>query len=135
DVRRRGTVVVAGRTGVAPAARHAHEGVMRMDREWRVEADDEWLATHRSDVLGRLRRRFRALSGLAGAVSEAEMGPYGGAPRRPRLRIGGRAYAYVRYTTQHIAYTSIRVDPDRCRRCGQELVEAYRIGYAQGDSV
>jgi hypothetical protein len=106
-----------------------------MAREWRVEADDEWLATHRSDTLGRLRRRFAFLGGLAGAVSEAEMGPYGGAPRRPRLRIGGRTYAYVRYTTQHIAYTSIRVDPDRCRRCGQELVEAHRIGYAQGDTV
>ena len=106
-----------------------------MDREWRIEADDEWLATHRSDTLGRLRRRFAFLGGIGGAVSEAELGPFAGAPRRPRLRIGGKTYAYVRYTTQHIAYTSIRVDPDRCRRCGQEMVEAHRIGYREGENL
>ena len=104
-----------------------------MAREWRVEADDEWLAEHRSNAMRRFRRRFAALGGVGGAVSEAETGPFAGAPRRPRLRTGGKTYAYVRYTTEWIAYTSIRVDPDRCRWCGRRMAEAYRIGNTVGD--
>jgi hypothetical protein len=103
--------------------------------EWRVEADDEWLAEHRSDTFARLRRRFGRLGRFSDAVSSAELGPYGGAPRNPRLRIGGKKYAYVRYAKERIAYTSVRVDPDQCQRCGQELVDAYQLGYAQGDEV
>ena len=56
-----------------------------MATKWRVEADDEWLATHSSDSFQRLRRRSRLLRGLAEAMSNAELGPLGGAPRRPQL--------------------------------------------------
>jgi hypothetical protein len=106
-----------------------------MGAEWRVEADDDWLAEHRTDTFERLRRRFRLMGMVAGAVSHAETGPFGGAPRKPALKIGGRTYAVVRYTRHHIAYTAIRVDPDHCRRCGQPLVEVHRIVYARGDDA
>ena len=103
-----------------------------MTGEWRVEADDEWLAAHRSANFERLRRRARLLGSLGGAMSEAELGPFGGAPRRPKLSIGGKAYAVVRYATQHMAYTVIEVDPARCRRCGRELAEVHRLVYVRG---
>ncbi|OLB64809.1 MAG: hypothetical protein AUI10_09505 [Actinobacteria bacterium 13_2_20CM_2_72_6] len=103
-----------------------------MTGDWRREADDEWLDAHRSANFERLRRRLRLLGGMAEAMSNAELGPLGGAPRRPRLKIGGRTYAVVRYTTHHIAYTTIQVDPGLCRRCGQQLVEVHRIVYARG---
>ncbi len=101
---------------------------------WRVEADDEWLAGHRSDTFARMRRRLRRLGALSDAVSQAEMGPYGGAPRNPRLKVGGRAYAVIRYTTHHIVYTTIEIDPGRCRRCGRRMVEVHRIVCARGDA-
>ena len=103
-----------------------------MTGDWRREADDEWLDAHRSANFERLRRRLRLLGGMAEAMSNAELGPLGGAPRRPRLKIGGRTYAVVRYTTHHIAYTTIQVDPGLCRHCGQQLVEVHRIVYARG---
>jgi hypothetical protein len=95
--------------------------------DWRVEADDEWLARHRSDTFGRLKRRFSRFGLVADAVSNAELGPFGGAPRKPQLKIGGKAYAVVRYTQHRIAYTVIQVDPDECRRCGAQLQEVHRI--------
>ena len=103
-----------------------------MTGDWRREADDEWLDAHRSANFERPRRRLRLLGGMAEAMSNAELGPLGGTPRRPRLKIGGRTYAVVRYTTHHIAYTTIQVDPGLCRRCGQQLVEVHRIVYARG---
>ena len=106
-----------------------------MAEEWRREADDEWLAAHRSANFDRLRRRVRMLGGLAEGVSNAELSPFGGAPRRPRLTIGGKAYAVVRYTTHHIAYTTVQVDLGVCRRCGQRLVEVHRIVYARGSDT
>jgi hypothetical protein len=106
-----------------------------MADDWRREADDDWLAAHRSTNFERLRRRVRMLGGLAEAMSNAELGPLAGAPRRPRLKIGGKTYAMVRYTTHHIAYTTIHVDPGLCRRCGQQLVEVHRIVYARGEDA
>jgi hypothetical protein len=70
---------------------------------------------------------------LGDAVSQAEMGPYAGTPRNPQLKIGSRAYAVVRYARHYIAYTTIHVDPGRCRRCGQGLVEVHRIGFIRGE--
>src|SRR2546430_17105501 len=64
-----------------------------MTGDWRREADDEWLDAHRSANFERLRRRLRLLGGMAEAMSNAGLGPPGGAPRRPRLMIGGRTYA------------------------------------------
>jgi hypothetical protein len=95
--------------------------------DWRTEADDAWLVSHRSTILAQFRRRFRGLSGLAGSVSQAELGPFGGAPRNPRLRIGGKAYAVVRYAHHRIAYTAVLVDLHRCRFCGHRFAETHRI--------
>jgi hypothetical protein len=95
--------------------------------QWRTEADDEWLASHRSTILTQFRRRFRRLSGFAGAVSQAELGPYGGAPRNPKLKIGGKAYAVVRYAHHRIAYTAVHVDLHRCRSCGRRFSEVHRV--------
>ena len=106
-----------------------------MAEEWRREADDDWLAARRSANFERLRRRVRLLGGLAEGMSNAELGPFGGAPRRPQLRIGGKTYAVVRYATHHIAYTTIQVDPGVCRRCGQRLVEVHRIVYVRGSDT
>jgi hypothetical protein len=98
-----------------------------VDAEWRTEGDDEWLAAHRSDTFARMRRRFGQVGLLGDAVSNAELGPFGGAPRKPQLRLGGRAYAVVRYAHHRISYTVIQVEPVRCRRCGGELAELHRI--------
>jgi hypothetical protein len=95
--------------------------------QWRVEADDEWLAAHRSTVMAQFRRRFRRMSGLAGAVSNAEMGPYGGAPRNPTLKLGGKTYAVVRYVHHRIAYTAINVELHPCESCGREIAELDRV--------
>src|SRR5690242_7640662 len=101
--------------------------------EWRVEADEAWLAAHRSDNFERMRRRLKRWGMLADAVSQAELGPYGGAPRKPDLKLGGRSYAVVRYVTQRIAYTAIQVDLHQCRRCGRRLVEVHHIRQIRED--
>lgn len=108
-----------------------------MAEEWRTEADDEWLAGRRSGLMRRLRRRFGALGGIGAAVSNAETGPFAGAPRNPRLKVddGNKAYGVVRYTTQHIAYTATSVNPDECRRCGSPLVERHEIECVRGEEV
>jgi hypothetical protein len=102
-----------------------------MANKWRVEADDEWLAAHSSDTFQRLRRRARLLGGLAEAMSNADLGPFGGAPRRPQLKVGGRTYSVVRYVQHHYAYTVIQVDLVRCDRCGRELAERHDIRYVR----
>jgi hypothetical protein len=81
-----------------------------MAEQWRTEADDEWLATHSSDSFARLRRRIRRFGVLGDSISHAELGPFGGAPRRPRLKVGGRTYSFVRYVESHVAYTTVHVD-------------------------
>jgi len=98
-----------------------------MANEWRVEADDEWLATHSSDTFQRLRRRTRLLGGLGDAMSNAELGPFGGAPRKPQLKIGSKEYSVVRYADHHLSYTVIQVDPVVCRRCGASMAERHLI--------
>src|SRR6266508_3810751 len=106
-----------------------------MADDWRVEADDDWLAAHSSDQLARLRRRLSAFGRFAGAVSQAELGPYGGAPRNPRLTIGRKAYSVVRHVEHHISYTAITVDLERCRRCGQVLAERHRLTRVDHEGV
>ncbi|MET7421557.1 hypothetical protein [Dactylosporangium sp. NPDC005555] len=89
----------------------------------------------RSDLMAWLRRRFRIFGGVAGAVSHADTGPYAGAPRNPTLRVGDeKAYSTVRYTTQHIAYTTVGTDEGDCRRCGQPLADLHRLEYVRGDT-
>jgi hypothetical protein len=105
------------------------------ERDWRVEADAEWLAAHSSDTFARLRRRMRRFGLVANAMSQAELGPFGGAPRKPQLKIGGKAYAVVRYAEHHIAYTAIAVDLERCPRCGAKLREVHRVLFVRRDGV
>jgi hypothetical protein len=117
---------------------HAIHWAMESERDrWRIEADDEWLATHRSDSFARLRRRMQRLGLVGDAVSQAELGPFGGAPRNPRLKPGTKAYAYVRHATHRIAYTTIYVELHRCRYCGRRIAEVHRIVYVRrtGDQV
>jgi hypothetical protein len=97
-----------------------------MAEEWRVEADDEWLAGHTGQSLARLRRRLSAFGRVGDAISQAEVGPFAGAPRNPRLKIGGRAYSVVRYAEHRISHTVIAVELERCRRCDGVLVETHR---------
>ena len=106
-----------------------------MADDWRTEADDEWLSGHRSRVYSRLLRRLRLLSRFGAALADAETGPFSGPRRNPRWRMEGPKYSTVRYTQQHIAYTAVRVEPDRCRFCGQELVAVHHVGHATGDAT
>jgi len=94
---------------------------------WRVEADDEWHAQHSSDSFARLRRRMRGFGRFGEAISHADLGPFGGAPRNPRLKLGGREYSYVRYVQHQIAYTVIVIDLERCRVCDRTMVEVHRL--------
>jgi RNase P subunit RPR2 len=103
------------------------------DGRWRVEADAEWLAKHSSTNFARLRMRVGKLSGLASAMSNAEMGPYGGAPRKPQLKLGGRAYAVIRYAHHRLSYTTVRVELERCPRCGRPMVEAHNAARVRAD--
>src|SRR6266511_1901881 len=71
-----------------------------MADDWRVEADDGWLAAHSSNSFARIRRRLSSFGRLADAVSHAEHG---------------------------ISHTAVSVDLERCRRCGALLVETHRL--------
>jgi hypothetical protein len=100
------------------------------DDGWRTEADEEWLRRHRSDSFARMRKRLRALGGFSDAVSHAELGPFGGAPRRPQLKIEGAKYSTVRYAAHWLAYTTIHIYLQGCRRCGAQ-VESHRITFVR----
>ncbi|MEN3307590.1 MAG: hypothetical protein V7603_3792 [Micromonosporaceae bacterium] len=106
-----------------------------MPDQWRVEADDEWLSAHSSANFDRLRRRFQRFGRLADAVSHAELGPFAGAPRNPKLKVGGKAYAVVRYAEHRISHTTVTVDLDRCRRCGHRLAERHTMTSIREDGV
>jgi hypothetical protein len=101
--------------------------------EWRVEADDEWVAAHSSANFAKLRMRLKRFGLLANAMSNAELGPFGGAPRNPRLKVGGRTYAVVRYAQHRLSYTTVSVELERCPRCGRRLVEAHRAARVRAD--
>ncbi len=89
--------------------------------------------TNGTGFMGWLRRRFRVLGGVAGAVSHADTGPFAGAPRNPRLRVDDRkAYSTVNYTTNQVAYTTTSTNPDECARCGRPVVEQQRFPATAG---
>lgn len=93
-----------------------------MAEQWRTEADDEWLSTRRSNALDRLRHLIPGLGGLADAVSNAELGPLAGAPRKPKLKNEDKDYSVVRPVEQLVSYTTVHVvDPQVCRRCGRPV--------------
>jgi hypothetical protein len=94
---------------------------------WRYEADDEWLAVRRSTFFKRRRSRL----GLA--FADAELGPFGGAPRRPRLKLDSRGYSHVRYALREYHYATIQVELLVCRACGNRLLEEHRLLLRRAD--
>jgi hypothetical protein len=104
------------------------------DDDWRTEADEEWLRRHQSETFARMRRRLRRFGVFADAMSHAELGPFGGAPRKPQLKIDNRGYSTVRYATHRITYTTIHVYLQRCRWCGA-IVESHRVIYVREDGA
>ncbi len=104
-----------------------------MTEEWRTEADDAWLATHRSNRMARLPNVFGGWSKLADAISHAELGPFGGAPRKPKLKNENKDYSVVRPAERLYSHTTVAtVDPQRCRRCG-EPAETYGVTRVDAD--
>lgn len=88
---------------------------------WRVEADADWLAAHRS---ARLRRRR---GGLAQAIAGADLGFLGAPAVNPPLKIGATAYSYMRHVESGYAYTQIAVQHSYCRRCGNWTLETHQL--------
>lgn len=90
--------------------------------QWRTEADDEWLSTRRSDTMARVRRMVPGFGWMADAVSQAELGPLGGAPRKPKLKNEDKEYSVVKPVEQLVSYTTVHlVDPQMCHRCGRPV--------------
>lgn len=88
---------------------------------WRYEADDEWLEPRRSAFFRRRRSRFFQ------ALSDAELGPFGGARRNPKLKLEDKGYSIVRYAVRHYQFTIIQVDLLVCPRCGSRMLEEHRL--------
>jgi hypothetical protein len=95
------------------------------DESWRTEADDEWLASHRSQAMAGVRRRFSRVRVAGDIFSRAELGPFGGAPRNPSLRVAAARYSVIRYVVAVYAYTAISVVLETCRECGRPMQEAH----------
>jgi len=100
---------------------------------WRVEADDEWLAGHRSQAMTRFRRRFSRVLTVGDAVSNAELGPFAGAPRNPPLRVATSRYSVIRHVVAVYAYTSIKVMLEYCSGCGRPVQEAHHAMTVRSD--
>ncbi|MEV0272381.1 hypothetical protein AB0H43_26695 [Hamadaea sp. NPDC050747] len=105
------------------------------DESWRVEADGEWLARHQSRTMANVRRRFSRILIAGNAVSNAELGPFGGAPRNPSLRPAPSRYAVIRHVVAVYAYTSIRLMLEYCQRCGRPMQEAHHVATVRADGV
>ena len=82
----------------------------------------------------RFRRRFSRIR-IADAVSHAELGPFGGAPRNPQLRVATSRYSVVRHVVAVYAYTQIRVMLEYCRDCGRPMQEAHHAVTVRSDGV
>lgn len=102
---------------------------------WRTEADDEWLARHQSQAMRRMRRRFSRIMVAGDAVSNAELGPFTGAPRNPDLRVAPARYSVVRHVVAVYAYTSIKVFLEYCAACGRPMQEAHHAMNVHSDGV
>jgi hypothetical protein len=104
---------------LALASATTHDQVVT--REWRTEADDAWHAAHRGAFFKRRRSRYFA------AIADAELGPFRGAPRNPRLKLPDQGYSHLRYAQRTYAYTTVTVELERCRICGHHLLERHRL--------
>lgn len=96
--------------------------------EWKREANEQWLAEHRSRTFKHRR------SALGQAISQAEIGPFGGAPRNPDLTKGFKAYSIIRNAYRQVSYTEIRVTTSYCRICGTRSLELHRLFAYSGES-
>lgn len=106
------------------------------NRSARGVPDDGGDAERRSPFMSRLRRRFRILGGIAGAMSYADTGPYAGAPRDPNLRVGDEQnYSTVRYTTNHVAHIATSTTAHVCPKCGSPVAETHEIQHRRGDDI
>lgn len=81
----------------------------------------------------RFRRRFGRVRTLGDAVSNAELGPFGGAPRNPQLRIGTSRYSVIRHVVAVYAHTAIRVVLEDCAGCGRPMQEAHHAMNVRSD--
>jgi hypothetical protein len=111
------------------------EAVGAQGDSWRVEADDEWLAGHRSQTMTRFRRRFSRVLTVGNAVSNAELGPFAGAPRNPPLRVATSRYSVIRHVVALYAHTSIGVMLEYCRVCGRPAQEAHHAIMVRSDGA
>jgi hypothetical protein len=91
------------------------------DPAWRYEADDDWLASRRTRFFRRRRSR------LFSAMSDAELGPFGGPRRNPQLKLTDKAYSTIRHAERQFTYTVIQVDLLHCRTCGHRLLEEHKL--------
>ena len=82
---------------------------------------------HRSQVFATLLIKMGYGQGIAGAVSNADLGPLGGAPRNPNLATGKKEYSSVRYAEQQYSYTTIVVTHRYCPRCGRYTQEKHSM--------
>jgi hypothetical protein len=104
---------------------------MNGDR-WRVEADDEWLASHSSDNFARMRRRARL--GLGDAISNSVLAGTVFSPQRnPKLRFEKSFTEQIRYAERHYSYTAINVDLRQCRMCGRRSRVTHNIAMVGAD--
>jgi hypothetical protein len=92
-----------------------------VERDWRYEADDQWLVGRRSAFFRRRRSRFFQ------AFSDAELGPLGGPRRNPTLKLSDKTYSHVRYAPREFAHTAIQIELFWCDRCGHRLLEEHRL--------
>jgi hypothetical protein len=100
-----------------------------MGRDWRVEADEEWLRTRRTTFFRRHRSR------LGRAFADAQLGPYAGAPRYPTLKLQDKVYSHVRYALRGYSYTSVQVELIGCPRCGYQLLEEHSLVLHRADGA
>lgn len=83
---------------------------------------------HRSQVFSKLLTKL-GYSNIASAISSADIGILGGAPRNPDLKPGkGSESSYVRYAEGQYSYTMIQLQTELlCRVCGKWQVEYHKF--------
>jgi len=96
---------------------------------WRAEADDAWLADHRGDAFGRIRRIMRFGTGLGTAIADsAAQGFLLSPPRNPTLKVKDITGEQIRYAERQYAFTTVQlVRDDACRRCGGPYADTHRL--------
>lgn len=91
--------------------------------------NEEPIQEHRSRVFATFLAKF-GYSGIAGAVSGADIGILGGAPRNPNLKPGqGSDSSYVRHAEGQYTFTMVHVQdhPGYCPQCGSWAYESAEL--------